>query len=123
MRYFTCIHSTTHAFNPGPHNRLCKQTSKFEILIIALENFQKDPEIFEFSEFYFETNQIFRSTDDGDHHENGMEEPAEDFSTFKKAVNESICHQKDQSNVDRNEMTSKYPRIISRDIFIFCRHV
>ena len=59
---------------------------------------------------------ILRSTDDGDHHENGMEEPAEDFSTFKKAVSESICHQKDQSNVDRNEMTSKYPRIISREI-------
>ena len=45
-----------------------------------------------------------------------MEEPAEDFSTFKKAVSESICHQKDQSNVDRNEMTSKYPQIISREI-------
>lgn len=41
-----------------------------------------------------------RSTDDGDEPENGMSEPAEDFSTFKKAVNESICHQKDQSNVD-----------------------
>ena len=61
---------------------------------------------------------ILRSTDDGDHHENGMEEPAEDFSTFKKAVSESICHQKDQSNVDRNEMTSKYPRIISSEILV-----
>ena len=54
----------------------------------------------------FSENCKFRSTDDGDQPENGMSEPAEDFSTFKKAVNESICHQKDQSNVDRNEMTS-----------------
>ena len=63
-----------------------------------------------FAIFYSKTNRNFRSTDDSDRHENGMEEPAEDFSTFKKAVNESICHQKDQSNVDRNEMTSIYTR-------------
>ena len=57
---------------------------------------------------FFPENYKFRSTEDGDQPENGMSEPAEDFSTFKKAVNESICHQKDQSNVDRNEMTSTY---------------